>query len=183
MPEFDLKGTKVLMVIAYHDFRDEEYQKPREILENAGAEITVASSSTGPALGKLGMTVNVDTLLEDILVEDYDAFVFVGGPGASEYFNNQTALRIVKQADEAHKIIAAICIAPVILANAGILTGKEATVFSTEAYTLREKGVIYTGQEVETDGMGNIITADGPEAAEKFANLIAEALVRAKARK
>ncbi len=178
MPEYDLKGKKVLMVIAFHDFRDEEYQKPREILEKAGAEITVASSSLGPASGKLGMTVNVDALLEDVLVGDYDGFVFIGGPGAAQYFENQTALTLIKQADEAHKVIAAICIAPVTLANAGILAGKHATVFPSEATVLKEKGAIYTGQAVETNGNGFIITASGPDAAEEFAYRIAEALPR-----
>lgn len=183
MAEYNLKGTKVLMIIAYHDFRDEEYKIPREILEKAGAEITVASSSLGPAYGKLGMTANVDVILDDVLVDDYDAFIFIGGPGASEFFGDQTAIRMVKQADEAHKIIAAICIAPVVLANAGILSGRQATVFPSEASTLKEKGAIYTGQATATDGMGNIITADGPEAASEFTDLIAQALEKAKSRK
>ncbi len=183
MTEYDLKGTKVLMIVAYHNFRDEEYEIPRKILEKAGAEIDVASSSLGLAQGKLGMTVDIDILLEDVLVKDYDAFVFVGGPGASEFFGNKDAMILIKQADEDHKIIAAICIAPVILAYADILHNKHAAVTPSEAYTIKEKGALYSGKKTEVDGMGNIITADGPEVASEFADLIAQALEKAKSRK
>ena len=67
---------------------------------------------------------------------------------------------------ESGKLLGAICIAPVILARAGLLKGKKATVFIDGADELRENGAIYTGNQIEVDG--KIITANGPEAARLF---------------
>lgn len=170
----DLKGKKILMVIAHQNFRDEEYEIPHQILENKGIEITVASSSLDEAAGKLGMKVKPDLLLEDVEIEEYDGVVFIGGPGASEYFSNPVALDLAKKAYEERKVVAAICIAPSILAKAGILAGKKATAFPSETQNLKAKGAIYTGQASQKDG--NIITANGPQAAGEFSQKIIEAL-------
>lgn len=167
-------GKKVLMVIAPKDFRDEEYQKPRIVLENAGAQITVVSKGVKIATGTLGATVNIDKDLSEVNVADYDAIIFVGGVGASIYFNDQTAFSLAQQAVQQGKVVGAICIAPSILANAGILQGKNATCFSSEAGNLQVKGANYTGQSVTIDG--NIVTANGPGAAEEFGKKITELL-------
>ncbi|GAJ17159.1 unnamed protein product, partial [marine sediment metagenome] len=70
----------------------------------------------------------------------------------------------------------AICIAPVTLANAGILDKKKATVFRSEVKAIKRKGAIYTGKVVEVDG--NIITAEGPQAAEEFGKTIINLLLK-----
>jgi protease I len=62
----------------------------------------------------------------------------------------------------------------VTLANAGVLSGRRATVFSSEAGKLKAKGAEYTGAKVERDG--KIITGSGPEAAEEFGRAIVKAL-------
>lgn len=176
--KINLSGKKVLMVIAHEAFRDEEYQEPRKILEGFGAKITVASSSLKVAKGMLGLKVKPDTLLKDVKIEDYDAVIFVGGVGASEYWENETAHRLLKRAVEQNKVIAAICIAPVTLAKAGILKGKRATVFGYEARRLKAEGAIYTGEAVEV--CGNIVTANGPKAAKKFGMAVARLLAKPK---
>jgi len=165
-----IEEKKVLMIIAPKDFRDEEYQKPREVLERAGAKITVASKGVKVATGMLGATAQVDKDLNEASIAEFDAVVFVGGVGASVYFNDQTALKLAREAVEQGKVVGAICIAPSILANAGILQGKNATCFSSEAENLRVKGANYTGQAVTVDG--NIVTANGPGAAQDFGQKI-----------
>jgi protease I len=107
-------------------------------------------------------------------IEEYDAIIFVGGQGASFYWNDPTAHKIVKQAIEKGKIVAATCISPVTLANAGILKNKKATVWPSEADKLIEKGAIYTGTKVEVDD--NIITAVGSEQIEEVSEAILKAL-------
>jgi len=131
MQEKDLNGKSVAMIIAFRDFRDEEYFIPKQILESAGARITTVSSSLGKAVGKLGGDTDVNILLEDLNVLDYDAILFIGGPGAYNYFDNETAHKIAKTTVENDKILGAICIAPAILAKAGVLKGKKATVWSS----------------------------------------------------
>ncbi|MDD5772511.1 MAG: DJ-1/PfpI family protein [bacterium] len=170
-----ITGKKILIVIASDRFRDEEYKHPRIVLEKEGAEITVGSSSLNVSNGVKGMEkVKPDILLKDVSTSDYDTVVFVGGAGAREYFNDPVAQRIAKEMFNENKIVGAICIAPVILANAGLLKGKKATVFSSEIDTIKAKGANYTGNPVEQDG--KIITAIGPEAAYDFGKKIVEAI-------
>lgn len=170
----NVSTKKVIMIIASTNFRDEEYNVPREILERKGIEVKVASSSIRQCRGILGAIVIPDMLITDVKVEDYDAVIFVGGIGASEYWNNSTALAMAKACMGLNKLLCAICIAPVTLANAEVLRGKKATVFSSEIGKLKNKGANYTGKDVERDG--NIITANGPTSAAKFGEAIASAL-------
>jgi len=170
----ELSGKKVVMIIASRDFRDEELSVPRSYLEGKGATVIVASSSLDPAKGMLGSQVKPQMLISDIKVDEYDAIVFVGGVGAEEYWDNPTAHTLAREAVEKGKILAAICIAPVTLARAGVLKGKKATVFPKVSAELEAAGASYTGRTVERDG--NIITANGPKAAEEFAREIARAL-------
>jgi protease I len=174
MPE--ITGKKVLMVIASRNFRDEEYQNPRRILERGGAEIVVASSSLNVARGMLGATTKPDILIRDVNVDEYDAILFIGGSGSSEYWNDQVAHSIAKEALSKGKILGAICIAPTTLANAGVLSGRRVTSFPSEASKLKAKGAIYTGADVEVDG--KLITADGPGSSTKFGEEIAKALAK-----
>ena len=172
----DAGRKKALFIIAHQDFRDEEFAQPKEALEKEGVQVTVASSSLKKAKGMLGMTVQPDILLDQVKVTQYDLVVFVGGAGSSEYWENAKAHQIARTAVEEKKIVAAICIAPVTLANAGLLKGRKATVFYSpeEIEQIKAKGAIYTGKPVERDGQ--IITASGPDAAHSFAESLIQAL-------
>lgn len=169
-----LQGKKILMIIASQNFRDEELFKPRELFIKEGMEVILASSSLEISRGMLGGTAKPDILIGEVKVEDFEAIIFVGGIGASEYWNNPIAHKIAKEAVSLNKLICAICIAPVTLANAGILDEKKATVFRSEVNAIKRKGAIYTGKAVEVDG--NIITAEGPRAATEFGQTIINAL-------
>ncbi len=171
---YSLEGKKIVMIIASQNFRDEEYQQPKDILTKHGAQIIVASSSLKKAKGVLGLEIQPDKLLSDVKAEDYDAIIFVGGNGAREYYNSKSAHSLIKDAFKLNKIIGAICIAPVILAKAGVLSGKKATVFSSEITQIRNLGTNYTGKAVQIDG--NIITANGHDAGKEFGTAILEAL-------
>lgn len=165
---------RVLMIIAPKGFRDEELFHTKEELETRGNEVKIASLSRKEAIGMLGGRAAPDLTLDEVNVDEFDAVVFVGGVGSSIYFNNERAHEIAKKAYEQGKIVAAICIAPSTLANAGLLRGKRATSWSSEAGNLKNKGAIYTGKPVEKDG--NIITAEGPHAAREFGRKIADSL-------
>lgn len=164
----------ILMVIAPEQFRDEEYARPRAILEGLGAWVVTASTWAGQCHGKLGMTVKADIALTDADPADYAAIVFVGGVGARTFFTDAAAHRLARESHAAGKIVAAICIAPSILAAAGILDGVRATAFASQEEDLQRHGAIWTGEPVTVDG--SIITANGPEAARSFGKAIAEAL-------
>ena len=171
-----LSNKKILMVIARNIFRDEEYSVPRKILEDEGASITVASSTLDTATGKLGLRVKPDILLGDVQERDYDGIVFVGGGGSKEYFDSPVAHKLAQDFYNHGKLTSAICIAPAILANAGLLKGKHATSFPSSEELLKEKGAVFTYNNVVSDG--TLVTADGPESAKKFAEILVEALQR-----
>lgn len=172
--EVKMSGKNILMVIAPEGFRDEEYLDPRTLFEAAGANVTVASKGVSVAKGKLGATVKVDLDIADANPADYDAVVFVGGPGATVYFNDSTAHRIANDFYSAGKVTAAICIGPSILANAGVLRSHNATAFESEAANIAAKSKGYTGDSVTVDR--NVVTANGPEAAKDFGKAVLHAL-------
>jgi protease I len=169
-----IQGKKIVMVIASDKFRDEELFETREILESNGGIVTVASTTLEPITGMMGGTAKADLLLETVEIGDYDALVFVGGFGAQEYFDSPVAHTLATQATEQGKLIGAICIAPSILANAGLLRDRKATVYESEKDNLLQKGARYTGDPVTTDG--DIVTGNGPQAATAFGKALVAGL-------
>lgn len=163
--------SKVLFVIAHEGFRDEECFQPKEVLKNH--EVVIASTETSPATGSLGGRITPDITIDEALdrISDFDAVVFVGGPGANVYFDDPVAHKI---AQNAKNVLAAICIAPVTLAKAGVLEGKRATVWDdgqgTQAKILEDNGASYVAEDVVVDG--KLITANGPKAAKKFGEAV-----------
>ncbi|MFH1218472.1 MAG: DJ-1/PfpI family protein [Candidatus Peregrinibacteria bacterium] len=164
---------KILSIIAPNGYQDKEYEDSKKALEKKGHKV-ITTSAKQTANGKLGGTTQVDILLNDVNPEDYDAVLFVGGPGCYEYQTNQKALSLAKDFFSANKITAAICAAPSILAKAGILEGRTITSHPCEKDYLSSLPLTYTGKSVQVDLP--IITADGPDSAKKFGKAIAKAL-------
>lgn len=173
----DLADKKVLMIIAQKNFRDEEFFEPREIFEDAGMDVTVASNSTDEAVGVLGGKVRPDATIDNVNIADFDAVVIAGGGGSREFlWSNKKLQKLVKDAFDHEKVLAAICISPVVLARAGVLEDRKATVFNDAACIkeLEKGGASYEEEDVIVDD--NVVTACGPDAAEKFGEAVLEAL-------
>ncbi len=171
---------KILFFIAPQDFRDEEYFIPQEIFKEKKLETFTTSTTKETAIGIDGGEVEIDFLFTEINVDEYDAVVFVGGEGAIKYLDNEEVYNIIKKISQ-KTVLAAICISPVILANTGALKGKKATVWSSPLFRspvslLEEKKAFYIDENVVCDG--NIITANGPEAAEQFTLKIIDHLTK-----
>lgn len=169
-----MEMKKAVMIIAKENFRDEELLEPKKILEDAGIEVKVASTVLGEVKGTMGAKVKPDILFNNIKIEDFDAIIFIGGGGSSQYWDDPLAHQLALGAVNNNKVIAAICIAPVTLAKAGILKGKRSTVWASEAAQLKANGANYTGKPIEVDG--KIITASGPFAARQFGEELAKAI-------
>ena len=166
---------KAVIIIAWQGFQNREYAIPKQIMEKAGIATTTASKNAGECHGALGGTTIAELSLRDVAVSDFDIIMFVGGPGAVLYQHDAEAHRIACEAIEKKKLLTAICIAPTILAYAGVLRGKKATVWNEDGQqdkVLTQHSAAYTGDDVTVDG--NIITANGPGAAEKFGMKIIE---------
>jgi len=171
----DLKNRKIAMVIAFRDFRDVEYFIPRDIFAGAEVEVTAVSTEKGIAIGADGGEVEVRTSAAEFRVENFDSVVFIGGPGMAKQLDNSEFQQIAREAVENNKILGAICVAPAVLAKAGLLQGKKATVWSSPldksaVKILKENGADFQSESVVVEG--NIITANGPGAAKEFAEKI-----------
>lgn len=172
--------TNVAIIIASKDFRDEEYFITKEVLEKNDIEVKTISDKN-MAVGSYGGEATADILVKDLNVDNFDAIVFVGGSGALEFMDNDISYNICKKCVEQKKILAGICIAPVILANSGVLRAKKATVWSSNMdksaiLAIEEKGAIYEQKSVITDGI--IITGENAEAPKEFGKTIAKTLTK-----
>ncbi len=120
----DLGNTKVQLVAAQEGFRDEELFVPEDIFSDAGAFVDIASNSTRTAHGMLGGDVDPDIAIFRIDVDSIDALVIAGGKGSPQYlWSNPVLLEKVREAYAKGKIVGAICMSGVVLAQAGILKG------------------------------------------------------------
>jgi protease I len=169
---------KIVIIIPLKGFWDGELIKLKEIFEQDGLGVTVASSTMKGAEGIFGIKIKPDIVLRKVKITLYDAIVFVGGEGTVQYWDDPQAHRLIKEALRKGKVLGAISTAPIILSNAKVLKGKKATVWPTLSNRLKCSGAIYTGNPIEVDG--NIVTADRPDSAEEFANAILRAIPREK---
>jgi protease I len=161
---------KLAFVVA-DQYRDQELDDT--VAQLSGHEITITSSKTGTIPGADGGSCEATILTADIAVENFDGIVLIGGPGIFQQINAKsplynTAKEKAKAFNSAGKLVAAICICPVILADAGLLSGKDATVCSGAESKL--SGATYKSDPVVQDG--NIITGSGPSASSGFGQAI-----------
>lgn len=176
-----LDGLNVVLVIPPDQFRDEELTTPQKAFTQEGARVIVASTRPGEARGMLGAKVNVDVVVSNLHAEDIDCLVVVGGMGSPEYlWEDHNLHHLLKNLNSQGKVLAAICLSGAVLARAGILSGKQATVYPMpeSLKALKDGHVNYVESPVVQDG--RIITADGPPAAQEFAETIIKELAKVK---
>ena len=166
---------RAVLIAASQEFNIDELFQTIRILEESGIRTMIASTRIGIITSAGNTTAESRVSLEQLRVDDYDAVIFIGGPGAViELINNQAAINIAREAAAKRKVLAAIDNGPSILANAGVLTGVRATCLATEQTQLIQAGAIYTGTPVERSGL--IITASSPLAVVTFSQAIVNTL-------
>ena len=171
---------KAAIIIASKNFRDEEYFVTKEVLEKRGIQVKTVCDRV-KAIGKFGGEAEADILINDLNTDEFDAIIFAGGSGAIELLDNEMTYLAIRKAMIMKKIIAAICIAPTILAKAGILAGKKATVWSTDMdksaiRIIQLNDGIYERASIVVDE--NIITGENAEYAQEFGETIANELTK-----
>lgn len=171
----NLKGLKVLFLVAPKGFQDEELGKPRRILEAAGAEVVVASTAAGSVSGQGGATLEAISIVEARPTE-YAGAVVVGGVGAVDLWENGIAQKFFRMAVHDGKPVGALSLGVGLLAKAGLLEGKAATIWVTSdsLRALKEGGARYEKKPVVI--AAGLVTADGPASAESFGNIFGELL-------
>lgn len=173
---------KILLVLAKNGYHPLEYGVTRDILEDSGFKVEIASNAKGSAHVFKGhdspvhpeySKVKVDKVVKDINPNDYNGIFLIGGPGALKNLDNLDTYNLFNRFAKLNRPFGAICISPVILAKAGLLTDKKATSWSSNIKSKEifdEYGVMNLNKDVVVDG--NIVTANGPLAAENFAKEI-----------
>jgi len=168
---------EALVVVAPLGYRDEELLEPKSRLEEAGVTVTVASTRRGECRGMLGGRIEATVALDEVVDRSFDLVVVVGGIGSSEHlWQDETLQRIVRDQHDHGRTVAAICLSSVVLAKAGILAGRRATVWPEPAAldAFAAHGVQYERELVVVSG--NVVTGAGPHAATAFASALVEAL-------
>ncbi len=167
---------KILIVIAPEKFRDEELAEPVAALKTAGIGYDIASTRRGSCTGMLGAKATAISL-DEVDPKAYDGLIIVGGSGAQIHLWDDEMLQpIVRFFHDKMKPVGAICLAPVVLARAGILKGKKATYFESPVSfrEMRAGGAVLVDQPVVADT--RIVTANGPAAAKAFADTVIKML-------
>lgn len=172
---------RVLIVIAPEKFRDEELSEPIKYLEKAGIDYDIVSTRTGLAIGMLGGKILVEKTIRDIGVSGvsgYAGIIIIGGGGSPDYlWDDKNLHEIIREFDSQKKTISAICLSSVVLAEAGIVTKKQMTVWNddTAIDRIKKGGGIYKAEPIVVDG--RIITANGPPAAAGFGEKIVKSIM------
>ncbi|MDD3225047.1 MAG: DJ-1/PfpI family protein [Clostridium sp.] len=162
--------SKVLLFLA-DGFEEIEALTVVDVLRRADIKCDMCSIKDEFVDGTHGIKVKADLNLNGVKTEEYDAVVLPGGmPGAENLRQNKSVIETVKKFNEDKKIVAAICAAPIVLNEAGIIKNKVITSYPDFKDKLTCKK--YVEEKVFEDG--NIITSRGPATAIYFALKLVE---------
>lgn len=172
--------TKRVMILATDGFEQSELIKPKANLEKAGIETEVVSLEEGSIRGwdqkDWGESVAVDKTVDAIEnCDGYDALLLPGGQMNPDILRmNERAVAIVREFALADKPIAAICHAPWLLAEAGLIDAKTVTSWPSIRTDLKNAGANVVDQEVATDG--KFITSRNPDDIPAFSKALIDML-------
>ena len=170
-------SKKALLIIPPERFNEDELFQPQEALENAGVEVTIASTKTGEITGDFQGKANAEVVFSEVTATDYDALSVIGGSGTNDHlWGNQELLDYLKQAHEQNVLVTGICAGAVTVAKTGLLNGRKATCYPADVQKdeLKALNVEYVEQHVVSHD--DIITGDGPDGAKEFGKKLVERL-------
>jgi protein deglycase len=173
--------SRVLVPLA-EGFEEIEAVTMIDLLRRAGVEVVTAGLAPGPVTGSHGISLAPDTDLGSVLDQQFDMAALPGGmPGAANLAADPRLVAFLRQLADHGGCVAAICAAPSVLAQAGLLAGKRATSFPGFLDPERAPGTILSDEPVVADGQ--VITSRGPGTAMDFALALIERLEGASVRR
>ena len=173
--EANPKGSARVLVPLAQGCEELEAVTIIDLLRRAGIEVTSAGLDAGSVTASRGVTLIPDTDLESALKSDYDMIVLPGGlPGADHLDDDERIRSVLKKMANNGKYTAAICAAPKVLANAGVLAGKTATSYPGFLDGLGLSDTTLSNEAVVRDG--KVITSKGPGTAIDFVLELIEVL-------
>jgi len=171
-----INGKKIA-ILATHGFEQSELEVPRDRLNQQGAQVDIVSPEKGEIKGwqmkDWGRSVRVDKTLDEAKPEDYDALVLPGGQINPDLLRgNPKALSFIRAMFDQKKVIAAVCHAPWLLIETGIIKGRKATSYPSIKTDMINAGARWEDSEVVTDQ--GIVTSRKPDDLEAFSAKITE---------
>src|ERR1035438_3671164 len=164
-----------VLAIMPEDFEEIEAITPIDLLRRAGADVPVAAlGSVIRVKGSSGITIQADATLDTVQGRKFDCIFLPGGPGVRHLRADPRVSRLVRSQCDAGRWLAAICAAPTVLNDAGVLSGRRYTAHFSVAAELPR---LLAGERVVADGM--ILTSRGPGTALDFGLLLVEKLFSA----
>ena len=162
-----------VLAILPEGFEELEAVGPIDLLRRANIEVTVAAlGETIHVTGRNALTMHADTTLTAVGERLFDLLFLPGGPGVKHLRADPRVRSAVLRHHKADRWLAAICAAPTVLHDAGLLEGHRYTAhFSVAA----ELSAILTDKRVVTDG--RLLTSRGAGTAIDFGLLMVEKLV------
>lgn len=176
-----IEGMRVAILVE-DEFEDSELVEPLKALRGAGADVTlVGSGSKRVYSGKRGhATVHADTTASAVHARDFEAIIIPGGHAPEKMRLHPSMVDLVKEANAAGVLIAAVCHGPQLLISAGAVKGRTLTSTPSIAVDVQNAGGAYVDQAIVRDG--NLITSRNPGDLPAFSKAIVEALEERKAR-
>ncbi|HJU27000.1 MAG TPA: type 1 glutamine amidotransferase domain-containing protein [Rhodanobacteraceae bacterium] len=174
-----LKGRKIA-ILATDGFEQSELTKPKQLLEEVGAEtVVIAPGDKDEIKGwnhtDWGEPVKVDLSLDKARADDYDALVLPGGVMNPDRLRLQEkAIDFIREFGQSGRPLAAICHGPWTLIDAGLVEGKQMTSWPSLRMDLENAGAQWEDSEVVEDG--NLITSRKPDDIPVFTNALIHAL-------
>lgn len=166
--------SSVLIPLA-EGFEELEAVTVIDLLRRAGVGVVTAGLQPGPITASRGVVMLPDTVLDAVLSQDFDMIALPGGlPGANYLRDDARVQSILKRHAAAGRYTAAICAAPIALAQAGLLVGKKATSYPGFVEKLTIADFRHSTEAVVVDG--KVITSRGPGTAMDFALTLIELL-------
>jgi 4-methyl-5(b-hydroxyethyl)-thiazole monophosphate biosynthesis len=161
-----------VLILLPEGFEELEAVAPIDLLRRAGAEVVIASlGSERTVTGRNGIRVLADTTLAAVANQTFDCLLLPGGPGVKHLRADPRAIELVRRQSSAGRWIAAICAAPTVLKDAGLIPGIRFTAHPSVASELPE---LLSDQRVVRDG--RIITSRGAGTAIEFGLEVVSAL-------
>jgi 4-methyl-5(b-hydroxyethyl)-thiazole monophosphate biosynthesis len=166
--------NKTILVHLAEGFEEIEALTQVDVLRRAGFDVkTVSISQNKEVTGAHNIPIIADELFENVNYDEADMIVLPGGMPGSKHLNAHHELKVqVQKYYDSGKWLAAICAAPIILADLDLIKGRRVTCYP--AFEEKMEGATVTGNPVEVDG--NIITGRGPGAAMEFGLTLLEKL-------
>ncbi|RKZ90823.1 MAG: DJ-1 family protein [Candidatus Parabeggiatoa sp. nov. 1] len=147
-----------------------------DLLRRAGITVVTAGLDNQPVTASRGVVLMPDTTLDKAAEQSFDMIVLPGGlPGASHLNNDPRIHKLLKDMHQQGKYTAAICAAPKVLADAGLLANKSATSYPGVLEKMQVPNMRFIDAPVVKDG--KVITGRGPGTAMDFALELIDTLV------